>query len=90
MPGAFGKLAERASGRDRHGEEYERKTTTRWIGSVIRKKLQLTTRKSHGNYTILPEELGKLDRLCERYGITTDESAEAPANTTADAEGLTI
>jgi hypothetical protein len=48
---------------DRHGDEYERKITTRWIGSVVRKKLQLTTRKSHGNYAVLPEELSKLDRL---------------------------
>jgi hypothetical protein len=75
---------------DRHGEEYERKITTRWIGGVIRKKLHLNTRKSHGNYTILPEELSKLDRLYERYGITKDESAEAAANTAADAEGLAI
>jgi hypothetical protein len=57
---------------DRHGEDYERKINPKWIGSVLRKKLQLRTSRSKHGYILLPEELSKLPRLYERYGITTD------------------
>lgn len=60
---------------DRHGEDYERKITTKWIGAVIRKKLYLKTQKSHGVYVIPQSELPKLDRLFEKYGIARDEDA---------------
>jgi hypothetical protein len=48
---------------DRHGEEYERKINPKWVGSVIRRKLQLRTSRSKQGYSILPEELLKLSRL---------------------------
>ena len=38
---------------DRHGEEYERKITSKWIGNIIRRKLSLNTHKSHGVFVIL-------------------------------------
>lgn len=57
---------------DRHGEEYERKINPKWVGSVIRRKLQLRTSRSKQGYTILLEELSKLARLFERYGIPTE------------------
>ena len=59
---------------DRHGEEYERKITTKWIGNVIRRKLALKTQKSHGVFVIVPAEVQKLPRLYEKYGINTKES----------------
>lgn len=70
---------------DRHGEEYDRKVTVRWIGSLIRKKLQLRTRKSHGNFVIPPEERPKLERLFEKYGVSkpdgmSGEGSESPVN----------
>ncbi len=71
---------------DRHGEDYERKVTTRWVGSVIRRKLHLVTCKSHGNYVIPPEELPKLDRLYTRYGIASEEP-ETPAEADPFASG---
>src|SRR5260370_28844425 len=37
---------------DRHGVDYERKITTKWIGSVIRKKLGLTTERSRDGYLV--------------------------------------
>jgi hypothetical protein len=58
---------------DRHGEDYERKITPRWVGNVIRRKLHLVTCKSHGNYVISAEELPKLSRLYDRYGIALEE-----------------
>src|SRR5206468_12905997 len=50
---------------DRHGEEYERKVTTKWIGGVIRKKLGLRTQKSHGSFVIPHAEVDKLQGLFE-------------------------
>lgn len=62
---------------DRHGEDYERKITAKWIGNVLRKKLSLKTQKSHGVFVIPPSEEPKLDRLYERYGITAQDQDEA-------------
>jgi hypothetical protein len=64
---------------DRHGMDYERKITSKWIGTVIRKKLNLKTQKSHGAYLIPLSEEPKLDRLYEKYGIGSKE-VEDPEN----------
>ena len=66
---------------DRHGDEYERKLTTKWIGSVIRRKLQLRPVRASSGYVIPPEDLPKIDRLYERYGIPlgTDEAQPTAA-----------
>ena len=48
---------------DRHGTDYERKVTSKWIGTIIRKRLNLKTMKSHGIYVIPLSERPKLDRL---------------------------
>src|ERR1051325_8087508 len=63
---------------DRHGEEYERKITSKWIGNIIRRKLALKTHKSHGVFVIALEEITKLPRLYEMYGINPQEAAELP------------
>ena len=54
---------------DRHGEDYERKITSKWVGHILRKKLHLKTHRSHGLYLIPHSEKPKLERLYERYGI---------------------
>jgi hypothetical protein len=59
---------------DRHGDEYERKITTKWVGNVLRRKLQLRPNRTRSGYAISPEELPKLDRLYERYGIAVADS----------------
>lgn len=59
---------------ERHGSDYERKITTKWVGSVIRRKLALKTQKSHGVFVIPPSEEPKLTRLYEKFGISTSES----------------
>jgi len=59
---------------DRHGEEYDRKVTAKWIGGIIRKKLQLKTQKSHGVFVIPPSEKPKLARLYEKYGIEPEQA----------------
>ena len=54
---------------DRHGMDYERKITSKWIGNIIRKRLNLKAQKTHGLYVIPLSEKPKLDRLFEKYGI---------------------
>lgn len=66
---------------DRHGEDYDRKITPKWIGNVVRRKLQLKTQKSHGVFVIAPTEKPKLERLYEKYGVTTGPAADqAPSD----------
>ncbi len=58
---------------DKHSEDYDKKVTAKWIGSVIRKKLHLKTQKSHGIFIIAPSEASRLDRLYEKYGISSSD-----------------
>ena len=59
---------------DRYGDEYDRRVTPKWIGSVIRSRLHLKTRKSHGVFVIPIEERPKLKWLFEKYGLTDDDA----------------
>ena len=68
---------------ERHGQEYERKLTPKWIGGVIRKKLHLGTRKTGGSYVLLPSEAGKLERLYEKYGVGLADGAAEEAEPAA-------
>ncbi len=58
---------------ERFGDEYQRMITAKWIGSVIRRKLKLKTKKSHGVFIIPPTEAPKLKLLYGRYGIEPTE-----------------
>ncbi len=60
--------------RQRHGSDYEHRVTNRWIGSLLRKQLQLRPRKSHGIYVLPPEELSKLATLYDRFGIAETDA----------------
>ena len=51
-----------------YGGEYDDKVTSRWIGTLIRRKLGLSTRKSHGVYVIPLEEAPRLNALYMKYG----------------------
>lgn len=62
---------------DKHGADYERKVTAKWVGGTIRKRLNLRTQKSHGVFVIPLSEQTKLERLYEKYGIGTDEANES-------------
>ncbi len=71
---------------DRHTEDYERKVTPKWIGTVIRKRLHLITRKSHGIFVIPEDEYPKLARLYEKYSVgEEDEQPNAKAASEASA-----
>lgn len=57
-------------------QEYHERITNRWVGSIMRKRLLLTPRKSHGVYVLPTDEIAKLTVLFEKFGITTiDEIA---------------
>jgi hypothetical protein len=58
---------------DLHGEEYDRRVTSKWIGSVIRRRLYLKTEKSHGVFVLSTGETAKLSRLYEKYGVAPRE-----------------
>jgi hypothetical protein len=64
---------------ERHGMDYERKITSKWIGTIIRKRLNLKTQKSHGVYVIPLSEDPKLQRLYEKYGVGPKEADESGA-----------
>lgn len=53
----------------RFADDYERKITPKWIGSIVRRKLGLKTYKSNGLFFIPQKELSKLNALAERYGV---------------------
>ncbi|MCG3195721.1 MAG: hypothetical protein GHCLOJNM_00188 [bacterium] len=59
---------------DRHGEEYERKITPKWIGYVIRKKLHLRTQRIQGSFVIDSTQGPFLTRLFRKYGVGEDEA----------------
>ena len=61
----------------RHANDYPT-VTPRWIGSLIRRKLQLSTHKSNGAYIIPNEELPKLEALYERYGVDKQDVTIEP------------
>ncbi|MEY9401861.1 hypothetical protein ABIF79_008236 [Bradyrhizobium japonicum] len=56
---------------ERYGFEYERPITNRWIGSIIRKRLNIRTYKSHGVYVVPTGDRSKIELLCTRYGVST-------------------
>jgi hypothetical protein len=56
---------------DRHGDDYERKVTAKWVGSLLRKKLGLKPWKSNGAFVISTSESPRLANLFEKYGIET-------------------
>ena len=70
---------------ERFGADYERRITAKWIGTIIRRKLQLKTQKSDGNFVLPPTELPKLQRLYERYGIVEVQGNRRDTDSTPEA-----
>jgi hypothetical protein len=54
---------------ERYGSEYDRPITNKWIGYLIRRKLNIKTQKSHGIFAIPLAENDRLRRLYEKYGL---------------------
>jgi hypothetical protein len=60
----------------RHGVDYDRPITNRYIGYLLRSRLHLAPRKSHGVYVVPLSEKPKIEVLCKRYGIALRESVD--------------
>jgi len=61
----------------RHSNDYPT-ITHRWVGGLIRRKLQIRSHKSNGTYVIPTEEMPKLEALYERYGIEKQDVTIEP------------
>jgi hypothetical protein len=61
----------------RFAEEYERRVTPKWIGSIVRRSLQLRTKRLHGVFVLEEGQSAKLTRLYERYGLTAAREDKA-------------
>ena len=60
---------------ERYGGEYERPLTNRYVGNILRKRLHLTTYKSHGVYVVPRAVKGQVEILCKKYGVNERDSA---------------
>jgi hypothetical protein len=66
---------------EHHGNDYEKRITPKWIGSVIRRKLKIKTEKRMEGFVIPGSELHKLERLYEKYGISETDKNQDRSNT---------
>lgn len=64
----------------RYGAEYDRNITAKWVGGIVRRRLQIKTQKSNGVYIIPLAQRPRLDRLFEKYGLT---ERDTPADNAA-------
>jgi hypothetical protein len=69
----------------RYGDEYERRITPRWVGSLVRRRLGLKPSRTTGIFTLGPEDVARLASLYKRFGIEpiekeTVEEETAPAS----------
>src|ERR1700724_265024 len=55
---------------ERYGFEYERPITNRWIGNILRKRLNIGTYKRHGVFVVPTGDRSKIELLCARYGVS--------------------
>lgn len=63
----------------RYGGEYDRNITAKWVGGIVRRRLQIRTHKSNGVYIIPVAQRPRLERLFEKYGLTDREAGKADA-----------
>lgn len=59
----------------RHISEYGQSFSKKWIGGIIRQRLRLDVRRSHGVYVIPVSERSKIDSLAVRYGVASSDAA---------------
>jgi hypothetical protein len=53
---------------ERYGGDYERPITNRYVGSLLRRALNIRTFKSHGNYQV-PLDRERIAARAEHYGV---------------------
>jgi hypothetical protein len=60
---------------ERHGSEFDRPITIRWVGVVIRRRLKIATYKTNGAFAVPPTERPKIEYLCRRYGVELEHGS---------------
>lgn len=67
---------------ERHGAEYARPITNKWIGQILRTRLHLPTFKTGGVYVVPIGEAANFEVLRERYGLSAmEEGSESGTGT---------
>ena len=61
---------------ERYGDEYDRPITNCWVGSILRKRLNIRTYKSYGVYVVPGQERPKIELLCTRFGINAATNSD--------------
>lgn len=51
---------------------HDRRITAKWIGSIVRKKLSLSTERTKDGYVLCSGQNDRLNRYFERYGLACD------------------
>lgn len=51
------------------GHQYDERITPKWIGSIVRKKLRLSTRKKNGRYILSENQKGKIKGWYQRFNL---------------------
>lgn len=54
---------------ERHGADHERRITPKWVGWMLRRKLQLHPQRRRGTFVLPREENRRLELLFARYGL---------------------
>ena len=54
---------------DRYGDGSISHSRNRWVGSILRKRLNIRTYKTHGVYVVPMQERPKIELLCKRYRV---------------------
>ncbi|ESY51887.1 MULTISPECIES: hypothetical protein [unclassified Mesorhizobium] len=57
---------------EKHAVEYSRPITPKYVGSLLRRRLNVAIYKSNGSYVVPTSEWPKIKDLCRRYGIDTE------------------
>jgi hypothetical protein len=55
--------------RQRFANEYDRAITNRWVGGILRRRLNIRPYKSHGIYVVFVSERSRIETLCKRFGV---------------------
>lgn len=64
-----------------YGSEYDRNITNKWVGGIVRRRLQIRTQKSNGVYIIPLTQRPRLERLFEKYGLGAASQNESKSLT---------
>jgi len=71
----------------KHGSDYHKPITPRWIGAQLRRRLSLVPRKTHGTFAI-PETDPRLNALFQRYRLVDVGAAVGMSGTLESGSGI--